>query len=567
MPDAAPFSFAIIADTHLEADPGAVANVRCARLVEAIRRRAPAFVLHLGDVVHPLPGAASHAGAAALAETAFAFGCPVLTLPGNHDIGDKPLSGQPAKRVRASFLATWRERYGPDAFVHDVGPLRIVAINAPLLADDDETVAGLEAFLAQSLEGREGRRLVLATHYPLFLHEEAEPSSYDNIVPTCREVLLDYCRINAVEAVFSGHIHNYFRARRGPTHFHGAPSSAFLRRDWSELYRTAALAEHGREDPFKLGFLWVTVTAAGMAVDMVALTDLAAFEADRLPLRVNRSAANLGANLRHDWAEVIELPINPPTGTFSRRRLRDDYTMRMILELGLGVVRVPAADLLAPERRRRAADLRDLGVRVHAFTDLEPHSRQLLAEVNGSGIDTLELIVPQTPDAPALVARFLAGLDLPAEVAVGYLEDYEASPPAYQHAIGYGVLPSPADFAMMREALPEGVAPALVAAFPVAALDGARVVAAAGVAGDAALHLLLERQSADTTAATGDATYPILVERALRLAEAHPRVSFILDTFCEFDRGYHVRTGLVDRTLNPTPAGDVLRLRRPETSR
>lgn len=567
-PDGTAISFAVIADTHLEADPGAVANVRAARMVEAIGRREPAFVLHLGDVVHPLPDAASHAGAAALAHATFAaFDCPVLYLPGNHDIGDKPLSGQPAKRVRPDFLASWRERYGPDAFLHDVGPLRIVAINAPLLSDDSAAIARLETFLAQSLAGLDGRRLVLATHYPLFLHDEAEASSYDNVVPGCRAVLVDFCRDNAVECVFSGHIHNYLYARRGPTRFHGAPSSAFLRRDYSELYRTAALSEWGREDPFKVGFLWVTVRPDGLAVDMVAIRDLTAFEEGRLPLRPDRRSVNLGVTLRHDWAEVIDLPLNPPTGTFSRRRLRDDYTMRMILELGVGEVRVPAADLIAAERRRRAGDLRDLGIAVHAFTDLETDSRRTLDEIDLREVDTLEIIVPQTADAPALVADFVAGLALPPRVAIGYLEDYEAAPPAYQHAIGYGVLPAAEDFAAMREALPANVAPCLVAAFPVAALEGARIASARAAAGDARVHLLLERQSASTTRAEGDEVYPIHVQRVLACAAAHPAVSFILDTLCGFDRGYHVRTGLVDRTLNPTAAGDVLRLRREEASR
>lgn len=561
-------TFAVVADTHLEADPGAVANVRCARVMSAIRRRQPAFVLHLGDVVHPLPDAPSHPAAAALAEAEFAaFDCPVKHLPGNHDIGDKPLSGQPAKRVKAEFLAAWRERYGTDAFVHDVGGLRIVAINAPLLSDEPATLEALRHFLAGSLAGRQDRRLILATHYPLFLADEAEASSYDNVVPACRQILLDFCRDNAVACVFSGHIHNFLYARRGPTTFHGAPSTAFLRRDFSELYRTADLAEFGREDPFKLGFLWVSASAQGIEVDMVSLDDLPAFEAGRLPLALDRRAVNIGANLRHDWAETIDLPFNPPTGTFARRTLRDDATMRMIRELGLGLVRVPAADLLAPERRRRAADLRHLGIRVHAFTDLDAHSRSTLAEVDPAALDTLELIVPQTPGAPAAVAEFLDGLAPPAEIALGFLEDYEAAPPAYQHAIGYGVLPSAADFAAMRAALPAGVAAGLVAAFDIGALDDARIDAARAVAGDARLYLLLERRSASTVAALGDEIFPILVERALALATAHPAVSFILDTLLSFDRGYHARAGLLDRAFNPTAAGTVLRLRQREKVR
>lgn len=559
-------SFAVIADTHLEADPAAIANVRCARVLAAIRARAPAFVLHLGDVVHPLPDAPSHAKAAERAAALFgAIACPVKYLPGNHDIGDKPLSGQPAKRVRADYLARWNERYGADSFVHDVGPLRIVGIDAPLLSDDPAVIDGLRRFLADSLDGREDRRLVLATHYPLFLHDEEEPSHYDNIVPSCRQVLVDYCRDNAVECVFSGHIHNYLFARRGPTRFHGAPACSFVRRDYSELYRSADVVEFGREDPWKVGFLWVTCSREGMAVDMIAINDIAAFEEGRLPLGLDRRTVNLGVNLRHDWAETIDLPINPPTGTFARRTLRDDYTMRMLLELNVGTVRIPLGDLLSAERRRRASDLRELGVRVHAFTDLGADSRRVLQAVDPGAVDVLELVVPQTSAAPDEVACFLAGTAPPRAIAVGFLEDYEAGSPAYQHAIDYGVLPDPARLAAVRQALPASARHGLVASFAIDALDEERIAAARAVSGEISLHILMERQSAGTARALGDEVYPIVVERALARAAAHPDVRFVFDTFCEFDRGYHARTGFVDRQLNPTAAGMVLRLRRPTT--
>lgn len=562
---AATLSFAVIADTHLEADQSAVSNVRCAKVAEAIASRAPAFVLHLGDVVHPLPAAANHQKATDEAKTLLAaFDCPVKYLPGNHDIGDKPLFGQPANRVREADLARWRAHYGDDRFVFDIGPLRIVGIDAPLLSPEPAIVDELRRFLAHSLEGREGRRLVLATHYPPFLYEEEEPSHYDNIVPACREILMRYCHDNAVECVFSGHIHNYLYARRGVTRFHGAPATGFVRRDYSELYRTAELAEFGREDPWKIGFLWVTVRQDGLSVDMVSLNDLAAFEAGRFPALFDRSTVNLGVNLRHDWAETIDLPLNPPTGTFSRRTLRDDYTMRMLLELNIGWVRFPLADLLDAERRRRAGDLRDLGIHVHAFTDIEPTSRRTLEALDLA--DVLELIVPQSPAAPEAVASFLKGVSPPAEIALGFLEDYEAAAPAYQHAISYGVLPDAASLAAVCAALPAGARPGLVVAFAADGLDEARI-ATASAAGDGRLCLLLERRSASTAAALCDAVYPFVVERALALAAAHPEVTFVLDTFCAFDRSYHARDGLVDRKLNPTAAGSVLRMRPAETSR
>ena len=64
-----PFTFAVVADTHVRPASGdtqaaypsdAHHNDRARRAVELLESRSPAFVTHLGDVNHPLPGLAGH---------------------------------------------------------------------------------------------------------------------------------------------------------------------------------------------------------------------------------------------------------------------------------------------------------------------------------------------------------------------------------------------------------------------------------------------------------------------------------------------------------------------------
>ena len=68
------FSFVVLADSHIrsenESNPTYLsdrsANARHAYAVRKIKQIAPAFVIHLGDVVHPIPALASHDAAPAL---------------------------------------------------------------------------------------------------------------------------------------------------------------------------------------------------------------------------------------------------------------------------------------------------------------------------------------------------------------------------------------------------------------------------------------------------------------------------------------------------------------------
>ena len=96
------FTFAVIADSHLNQDEldcnspfpvNKLANRRMRHVVRDLNRRDVAFVVHLGDLIHPVPAVKElYAGAAARFHAQVReLNAPLHLTPGNHDIGDKPM--------------------------------------------------------------------------------------------------------------------------------------------------------------------------------------------------------------------------------------------------------------------------------------------------------------------------------------------------------------------------------------------------------------------------------------------------------------------------------------------
>lgn len=48
------------------------------------------------------------------------------------------------------------------------------------------------------------------------------------------------------------------------------------------------------------------------------------------------------------------------------------------------------------------------------------------------------------------------------------------------------------------------------------------------------------------------------IDEALDIASRYPEIEVMIDTFCEVDRGYHPRVGLLDRYSNLTAIGQSL---------
>ena len=117
-----------LTDTHLSAIAGLPKSVRW--LLGEIAADAPDLVALTGDIVYEDPDDAADL---AFARALFAdLPCPLVTIPGNHDIG---FYGEDAARPGrlARFVDTW----GGDRFVVDGAGWRLVGANAYLLGDPD----------------------------------------------------------------------------------------------------------------------------------------------------------------------------------------------------------------------------------------------------------------------------------------------------------------------------------------------------------------------------------------------------------------------------------------------
>jgi predicted phosphodiesterase len=581
------FSFAIIGDTHVKPESGDqsapwkvndLATARARWIAREIVRYSPSFVIHLGDLVHPVPELPTFGEAAALTKRVFQSQHNSLhIIPGNHDIGDKPNRMMPAKSVRDEWIAIHEKNFGPSWSSFDRGDVRFVLINNPVLNSGSATEAAQRSWLEEQLASAEGRRLFLFMHYPLFLLAPDEPGTYDNIDEPARSDLLALIAKHRVEAVFAGHVHNIFYHRVGPTEFYVMPATSFVRQDYAEMYRVEAAAENGRNDAEKLGFAIVDVYAGGHAVDYLrSYGELLSADAPPvlpekrtsvlLPHPKKTGGAPLGAFLRHPWAEVVSLPHNGPMDEFHRKQARNDYSVAALWRLGMRHVRIPLPDLTDGPTRSRISDLVAIGHRftVFGFDLPQGRARQTVLENRGL-IDRFEIILPRDSISErsqeiGIFRRELGRSVLVSPVATSADEVKVGSKIELFVAHGY----RPSETVAVDE---------LVAADPLAGVDGfvfrahlsddlpavaARLDAWSRKSGRKADCHLRIASSNPAQNIIDDAGILSGAAELFALALAYPEITFMIDTFMDIDRGYFVRHGLIDRRCNLRPAGHAI---------
>jgi predicted phosphodiesterase len=539
------FRFAVFGDTHIEPETeGPTAprsNMRSRAVIEAINQTGADLAVHLGDVVHPVPGQPGREQALAVAKAILAeLRCPLHVTPGNHDVGDKPLAWMPAKTVRDPWIEDFLRHVAPQPEPIELHGCRLLFLNAPLLNAGTPLEARESARLEAQLSDAAGR-VFLFTHYPPFLLSANEPSSYDNMDEPARSWLLDRAAEFEVEALFAGHVHNLFYDRHGETELYIAPSTSFIRRDYSEMFRVEALAENGREDPEKLGLFCVDVFERGHSVRFVPLCG------EEEPRR-----ASLGVQLNHPWCETIALPANPPTDPFQRRRARNDYPLWALWRLGIRDLRLPLDDLRDPAARHRLRLLADRGFRLTFFGygPLDPATSALLDE-EAAIIDGFEAIGDLTelpedrttlPHVPVLFAPLATSQD-----ALGRTRQLA-------HFVGWGF-----EVAALNAARPtlECIRDRF-AGFTIHLAWGKEIASALAVAAELGSQLDMRvNATVGLMAATPDgrrdeAELEKRIMEASAAAASHPHVRVFLDTFMDVDRGYYPRRGLIDRRCNLT---------------
>ena len=352
------FTFAVIADTHVNEDERistspfpstALTNARARYAFAAVNASRPAFVVHLGDLVNPVPAQLTYAAAAErFLELSRAIACPLHLVPGNHDVGDKPMAWGPAPVVSDASLALWERYFGRNFYAFEHGGVRFVIVDAQIintgLAGEQSQSAWLGGELARDLD----TRTFLFLHYPPYLHDRDEDEHYDNIAEPGRSWLLDLIGRSGPEAQFAGHVHNFWYNRFAATDCYVVPSVGFVCSDFAELFRVEPADEFGRNDAAKLGFFLIDVYERGHAFRLVRTWGRTA-DPGAPPVAVlvpaarpgRRARPSVGVELRQSWADATEITASGHPDEFGRKRARNDYTLLALQEMGIAKLRIP----------------------------------------------------------------------------------------------------------------------------------------------------------------------------------------------------------------------------------
>lgn len=212
-----------ITDTHFSPETQHF-NSNWTPLLEWIERSGADLIVHTGDLT--VNGADKAQDIVFCKNLMSQTSSPILIVPGNHDVGHIPGSGQP---VNAERLLRWRCLAGEDRWFHDAGDWRLVGLNSLLFGHENEEEEAQFEWLRQTLEDRGGRRIAMFGHNPLFIdNPHAGEIGYWSVWPKARTRLLDLIAAHDVALYASGHVHWAWQGRYRNTALTWGPSAAYV---------------------------------------------------------------------------------------------------------------------------------------------------------------------------------------------------------------------------------------------------------------------------------------------------------------------------------------------------
>ncbi len=574
------FTFAVVADSHVTEEEAAaiggydtdtvLLNVeRCRYVVEEINRRAPDFVVHLGDITHPEPGTPAYEESAERFHRVFEeLACPLHLVPGNHDIGEKafpgdPLADQDARlTVNDDMIAEYERHFQSHYHAFEHEDCLFVVMNGMIvnsgLAAEDRQRRWLESLLADN----NGRRIFVFSHYPPYLTHAGENGHYDGTDEPGRSWLLGLFARHGVEAQFAGHVHNFFFNRHHGTSMYVLPSTSFLRHDYHEFFRAAPGSGQGRHDTAKLGYGVVDVHETGHLLHVVRTfgrTRGARRGPATPPLHgLGPHRRGIGLDLRAPWCERTHIPTPWGLDSFRRKPIRNDYPLLALWEMGVDQLRVPFDDLADPDTVERLAELAAMGHRFTAFSYGLPGAdgRRALEE-HGHHLAFWEVIAPVLA-----LPELLAGIaTLRGDVPVLF-NAFRPESGLFSCSHGLGVDERGVVESLLALDGASGILDGVVFGIerrdsPARAVETARAsVADLGIKVVAHVRFTGRTPLEGEEAARSDAN---LVAESVTVAMCFDDVAVVLDNFTGIDRGYHFCGGLVDRLCNPLAGAAIVR--------
>ncbi|WP_161993239.1 metallophosphoesterase [Lacisediminimonas profundi] len=580
------FSFVIVADTHVNEAEGvspspfatnAMANERARHVFSEIAtiEPRPEFVIHLGDMVHPVPSLPTFEDATACFKEIISLAkLPVHVVPGNHDIGDKSIDWMPADIVCQDYVEKYREIFGPDYFSFERGDIKFLCINALLLNSGLESEDTQKQWIDAEITGTD-KRIFIFTHYPPYVFESRERSTYDNIDEPGRSWLLERMRCANVEAVFAGHVHNFWYDVVGRAEMYLLPSTAFLRHDFAEFYRAAPGFEYGRGDTDKFGYFVVDVYERGHVAQLIRthgdkLKGSETFRPKQLTAPVHTKTSGLagvGVEMRHAWTEVVQIPCTGGVQEFGRKPVRNDYQLMVLWEIGMRTLKVPEQDLRDPATLARARLMSDVG---HDFivTALGVPQESFLDDVLASGVALsaieLNLSMEKMSKRTAQIARLKRKSG--ARIIFSKLrttEDSHFDGQHFSHFVNAGIRPE--ELPGLQDRIAALIADRVIDGITVRLDRGADLLAVA-----AELNAFAAQFDCDIIASVKLAGPSLaracddnvdtarLAAEAIIASRTSQRVRYVFDTFMDIDRGYFPRNGFIDRSFNPREAANTV---------
>jgi len=581
------FQFALIADTHVNERDGEssspyLANARAnerARFVFAEIAQLdpqPEFVMHLGDLVHPVPELPSFEPAVDRFKAISAgMRCPLYLIPGNHDVGDKRVEWMPAATVTSEHVLKYRRLFGPDYYAFEVSGCRFFALDAQLFNSGLPEEGEQRDWIERELAATKGQRTFVFLHYPPYVTDRHEPGTYDNVDEPGRSWLLGLIEQYRPEALFAGHVHNFWYDRIGSAAMYLLPATSFLRHDYTEFYRVAPQGEYGRDDTGKFGYFLVDVHERGHVARCVRTHGAVLAEGASLPPPSRRLPAihtrtnfhaPVGVDLRHPWAELTEIAATGGVQEFERKLARNDYPLLAMWEMGVRKLRVPIQDWLDRRVRARMRLLRGIGHEFLVYGYGLPSSDALEALDDAPDlVNAFEIVLPRArmrqsfPELARLRARSNARIYLS---KLRMHEDAKFDGSKFSHFINHGFVA--AEHEQLCELLDDTTARGAIDGVtfrvarreqPSAAMETLAMLGEELGIGVVAHVRLAGESPAD--AYVDDHANACRVAETVLAAFCHPMVSAYFDTFMDVDRGYFPRNGFIDRRYDPRPTSRV----------
>jgi len=581
------FTFGIIADGHVNPkedrssspwNSNRLANARNRYVVNALNSLEPEFVIHLGDIIHPVPSSPDYLTAIEKFKTIFnKLICPLYLLPGNHDVGDKPSSWVPAESINENYLKRYRQYIGKDYFSFRHKKCNFILVNSELFNSGMLDEGEQSSWFINKLNIQKKTRSFVFLHYPPYINQPNEVEHYDNLREPARSKFLKIINEFNIEGLFCGHVHNFFYNRFKNIDCYVLPSVTFMRHDYSEMFRVGPEKEFGRNDRGKLGFFIVKVYENGHAVHCIRtygkiLTVNQTYFKDENSIKALNSRETwwngLGVDLRQSWAEITDLPYSGGVDEFVRKKVRNDYPLMALWEMGVKRLRIPWHDLVDENIRQRIQDLKNFG---HNFTifiyDIPSDEQYKVLIKNKKLIESLEVILPwhEALSKISIISDLRSSLNLPVYLSkLKSSAEYKNGASKFQHFIKHGF--SLSDQKTIETFLLQNnvVTLATGLVFRIGRMEDPWSTFielnhfTKRLNLPSQFHVLMANENPAVNE-NDDLANANRIAETLILSLIFPETAIFLDTFADMDRGYFPRSGLVDRRYNLRLSSHVYR--------